>query len=664
MLLLSLGSSIIVHAEADDKSDVAYEKKLRMKKSIRLLSRGEVKVAGNYREIPLADTPEAALSERASDVLQKQTGVQVNRAGAPGTQSLLGIRGSNPSQVEYFLEGMPLPKPYNAPLNLETLPLPLFKAVDIFPSFIPSHLPATNIGGAMNFRLRDLSRGGEEYVTQTYVNSLLGSGVSFARLSETSLNFLNVEQSRNRYYYTSDNGTPNNPTDDTTQLRQNEDYSRVGYTGFLRHEVGAWRLTALADLSHTERGLPGVANQPLYAVRKTDDRLSSASAAQYSINDRQKLIFFGSATLDASVVKDPNAELFFLRGQSSSSPQVIAGLTYAYRNGGFDAAVHSRGQYQTIILNDARLAERREWQGATTIAYDKNLFRIAGQANATVNRDDAAANLLYATPAQVFDQAGVGASALAALRPLVFFTKEGALPPENTILEFYAQVSSAFRPPSLYERFGDNVFVTPSQNLKSENAIANAGGVRGSLPCFGPVICSLRSEIFLTGAHDYIIFTQNSARTLIAVNASSAQIFGVENEAMFNWPNHLLLSLRYTYLDARDYGNIPYYQDKYLPLRPRHHAVATLTAFYRSFRFIGMVEYRGAVFRDRYNSYAYYLDSKTLLDTGIDYIVHPPGGAQHIFNFTVKNVLDNTAVDIIGYTVPGRYFLAKWTTQF
>jgi hypothetical protein len=40
------------------------------------------------------------------------------------------------------------------------------------------------------------------------------------------------------------------------------------------------------------------------------------------------------------------------------------------------------------------------------------------------------------------------------------------------------------------------------------------------------------------------------------------------------------LSLRYTYLDARDYGSIPYYQDKYLPFRPRHHAVATLTLIF------------------------------------------------------------------------------------
>ena len=132
---------------------------LSLKKSrrpIRLLSRSEIRAAGNYREIPLADAPEAALSERASDVLQKQTGVQVNRAGAPGTQSILGVRGSTPDQVEYFLEDMPLPKPYNAPLNLETLPLPLLKSVEIFPSFIPSHLPAVNLGGALNFRLRDL----------------------------------------------------------------------------------------------------------------------------------------------------------------------------------------------------------------------------------------------------------------------------------------------------------------------------------------------------------------------------------------------------------------------------------------------------------------------------------------------------------------------------
>src|SRR5690606_33247239 len=153
--------------------------------------------AGNYREILLADASEAALSERASDVLQKQTGVQVNRAGAPGTQSLLGIRGSSPDQVEYFIDGMPLAKPLNAPLNLESLPLPLFRSVEIFPSFIPSHLPATNIGGALNFRLRDLAQGETSYLTQVMGSTPLGSSVAAARLTDATLNFVNFEQSRN-----------------------------------------------------------------------------------------------------------------------------------------------------------------------------------------------------------------------------------------------------------------------------------------------------------------------------------------------------------------------------------------------------------------------------------------------------------------------------------
>lgn len=643
-----------------DKCQVLSLKKTR--RPIRLIARGSVRAAGAYREIPLADAPEASLSERASDVLQKQSGIQVNRAGAPGTQSLLGIRGSGPDQVEYFLEGMPLPKPYNAPLNLETLPLPLFQGVEIFPSFIPSHLPAANIGGAMNFRLREVRERDTEYLTQVTATTLLGNTVSAARLTATSLNYVNFEQSRNRYTYLNNNGTTENSADDQTLWRNNEDFSRIGYTGFNRLNLGSWKLAALVDVNHSERGLPGVENLPLFKVRKTDDRVSAAASAHTNFTQSQSMTFFTSLTLDRSETYDPNRELLFAVRDKALSPQAMAGATYAFRSETVDIGVHARAKYQTILLNDTRIAERGEGQGAVSAAYDRSLFRLAAQTSGTLGQDSAGDTAFYATPAKNFVQQGASFSGLVGVRPLHFWGIDQSAPDAETFLEIYGQASSAYRAPSLYERFGDNIFVTPSANLKSEQALTNAAGIRASFRCFGSFACSLRSEAWLTGARDYILFTQNSARTMIAVNASSAQIWGVENEAALNWPGRALLSLRYTYLDARDYGNIPYYQDKFLPLRPRHHAVGTLTLFYQDFRLISTVEYRGAVFRDRYNSYVYYLASKLLVDAGIDYIFDK--GARHTLNFTVKNITDNRDVDLIGYTVPGRYFLVKWMAQW
>ncbi|MCS6972429.1 MAG: TonB-dependent receptor, partial [Leptospiraceae bacterium] len=562
---------------------------------------------------------------------------------------------------EYFLEGMPLPRPYNAPLNLETLPLPLFRSVEIYPSFIPAHLPATNIGGALDFRLRDCATG-TCYLTQSYANSLIGSGMALARLSAQSLHFANFEQSRNRYFFRSNSGTPENTADDKVLMRENEDFTRVGYTGFVRHKTGSWNFRGLLDLNYSERGLPGVENQPLSAVRKRDERYALAFSAEQSLTAAHKLIYFNSAVLDRSAIEDPKTELFFSRGQKSHSPQLLAGLTYAWRSTDFEVGLHTRGKYQNIVFNGAEIASRREAQGAMIAAYDKNLLRLALQANATAGEDSAAANAFFASAAKNFVQQGAGASGLFALRPLFLWRKPGDALHDKATLELYAQASSVYRPPTLYERFGDNVFVTPSEKLRSEQAITNAAGIRTAFPCAFNMSCSLRSEVWLTGARNYIIFTQNSARTLIAVNASSAQIFGVENEILLNVPERFLLSLRYTYLQAEDYGNIPYYQGKFLPLRPRHHAVGVLTIFAGTFRFIGSIEYRGAIFRDRYNSYFYYLESKTLLDLGVDFIFIR--GARHMLNLTVKNVLDDQRPDILGYPLPGRYLLAKWTAEW
>ncbi len=633
----------------------------KIRKPIRLISRSETSAAGNYREIPLADTPEAALSERASDVLQKQTGVQLNRVGAPGTQSFLGLRGSTPDQIEYFIEDMPLPRPYNAPLNLEATPVPLFRAVEIFSSFVPSHLPATNLGGALNFRLRELTAGDVSYLTQVSGNSLLGSSAALARLSDESLHFLNFEQSRNRYRYLNNNGTTENANDDRTELRQNEDFTRIGYTGFYRKKYGNSRVSALVDLMHSDRGLPGTVNLPLTAVRKADDRVSLATQYKNQLNERHSVQLTGAATLDRSDIFDPQREVLNQLRQQSLSPQLIAGATYSFRTQQIDGAVHGRGRYQSVTIADNRIGERQEAQAAVNAAWDPGLFRIAAQMGATTGSDHAAANAFFASAEKTIEQKGLSASGIAALRPLGFFSDSTKGTGDN-LLEIYAQVSSAYRAPTLYERFGDNIFVTPSDNLRNERALTNAGGVRTSLRCLRQLVCSMRSEAWLTGASDYILFTQNSARTLIAVNASSAQIWGVENELVLNWIERALLSLRYTYLDARDYGSVPYYQDKFLPQRPRHHAVASIAVLVGNFRLLSAVEYRGAIFRDRYNSYFFYLPSKLLWDTGVDYTI--VSAAKHTLNLTVKNITDNQDPDVIGYSLPGRYVLVKWTAEF
>jgi hypothetical protein len=58
----------------------------------------------------------------------------------------------------------------------------------------------------------------------------------------------------------------------------------------------------------------------------------------------------------------------------------------------------------------------------------------------------------------------------------------------------------------------------------------------------------------------------------------------------------------------------------------------------------------------------FYLPSKVLVDSGIDYTLQ--AGATHILNFTVKNITDDRETDFVGYPLPGRYFLCKWTAQF
>lgn len=655
LLGLLLPAALAAQSDCPDGENCNITAKLKTGRAVRLISQAEKRPAGSYREVPLADAPEAPLSERVSDILQRQSGVQVNRSGAPGTQSLLSVRAASPDQMEYFIEGVPLPRPFAAPLNLETLPLPLFRAVEIYPSFIPAHLPANNIGGALDFRLRQPA--GTGYLSQVMASALGATGIAAARTTDNSLHFVNVEQSRNVYSYPDNNGTTENSADDRRLQRQNEDYTRVGYTGFGRREIGRWHVAGLADASVADRGLPGTQGYPLTQVRRREERGAAAARLNYRLSRQHELQIFATASADRMQVSDAAREMLASTTETTLAPQVMAGAGYSLASGDFSLGLYARARYQDIARNSVFLARRHELQAASSAAYDSGIARLAAQLAGIVFADRAAANAFYASAGQENGGEGASASALLALRPLWLVRRD-----QQHLLELFAQVSSAYRPPSLFERFGDNIFVTPSENLRSEKALTNSAGVRGSARCPGGLTCSFRTEFWITGGRDYILFTQNSSRTLLAVNASAVQIYGIESEAMLSLPERFLLSVRYTWLDAHDYGNIPYYQDKYLPLRPRHHMILTVAYLWQNWRFTASTEFRGAVYRDRYNSYQYYQAARLTADAAVDYVWL--NAARHTFTLAMRNLTDNQTTDMIGYPLPGRYMLLKWMVEF
>jgi hypothetical protein len=61
--------------------------------------------------------------ETATSVLAQAVGVQVRRFGGLGGFSTLSIRGSNPNQVRFYLDGIPLTSAGRDVINLATLPI-------------------------------------------------------------------------------------------------------------------------------------------------------------------------------------------------------------------------------------------------------------------------------------------------------------------------------------------------------------------------------------------------------------------------------------------------------------------------------------------------------------------------------------------------------------
>ena len=85
-----------------------------------------------------------------SDILNKQSGITISRYGAPGSFSELSIRGSYSHQTNIYIDGILLNDALGGFINIEELPIDLFSQVELYRSYIPTHLPGNNIGGALD----------------------------------------------------------------------------------------------------------------------------------------------------------------------------------------------------------------------------------------------------------------------------------------------------------------------------------------------------------------------------------------------------------------------------------------------------------------------------------------------------------------------------------
>ncbi|HVR64261.1 MAG TPA: TonB-dependent receptor, partial [Polyangia bacterium] len=458
--------------------------------------------------------------------------------------------------------------------------------------------------------------------------------------------------------YAWDNGTRNNPADDETRVRQNDEI-RQG-------DAVVRAALALAPTRELQLSLSGLGR-------------------------RQGLAGFGTHL-------DPEARLTTLRG--------IASLTYTGRD---DLGPAGRLQVQAYTI----VSEQQFWDPPGILSYkpadtdDRTTtfgatvraaraatpwLKLAGIADGRVEtfqpteRRDGV-EMTGAPSSRLFGSAGAEADAwwerprlgvipslrwegardvhsgrtsfrelLPAGEPLFYsalLERLGLLQRATPALTFKANVGRYARQPSFLELYGDSGFVEGDPNLRPERAVNGDVGAsvrlenaRGALAIDG--------ALFGAAVSDLIQFQQDAYGRSHPENVGRARILGVEASADGRLGPHGRLVAQATFTDARDTSDNTGSRGRQLPLRPRFRAYVRPEA-----RAVAVGPVRAGVYADADVTGGNYIDAANFnqlparLLFGAGATVEWPRAGLRV-TASLQNIGNSSISDVTGLPLPGR----------
>lgn len=257
-----------------------------------------------------------------ADLLDEAPGVRVRRTGGPGSLATTSIRGSSPSQVAVYVDGVPVSSAQFGLVNLADLPLDHLDRIEVYRSGAPARFASAGIGGVVNLVTRDATDGaaatdlGE---TITAMEGRIGGG-SFGTVRSAGLvrgrlgaldHLVSYHQLRSNgdFTFRHDPTTPHNPSDDAADTTfANADFTEHALLVKLGGPLaGGLTLDLQGDWFWKEAGNPGHHGY-LYEEARVENRRSGVRAdvaTGDALGDRVEVVVSGFAHRSRNVYTNP-----------------------------------------------------------------------------------------------------------------------------------------------------------------------------------------------------------------------------------------------------------------------------------------------------------------------------------------------------------------------
>lgn len=201
------------------------------------------------------------------------------------------------------------------------------------------------------------------------------------------------------------------------------------------------------------------------------------------------------------------------------------------------------------------------------------------------------------------------------------------------------------RLPSFLELFGDRAFFRPNPTLRPESAWSTELGLRAAGTLWQRLQLSLEAHGFHRRTDDLIDVLRDGP-TLRARNVGTATAAGLEIEARARLGELVAAQLSYTFLEARDYTDVPERRGKRLPGRPPHSVWLRLDGGlpFLAARAFYELDYASWVFLDPANLQP--RPARYLHALGIQLGPLPTSRAGLQLAVEMRNLLDTRAVEV------------------
>jgi outer membrane receptor protein involved in Fe transport len=546
---------------------------------------------------------------------------RVREFGGPGHQVTMGLRGAAAHQTAVLLDGVPLPDPTGAGVDLSAIPAAFIDRMEILRGAASLQAGSGALGGLVNL------------VTPS--EKVEGF---FGRLSAGSFNTYNgnvgtaFESGKSRFMlvasglstsgdfdFLDDRGTVYNPYDDEWRVRGNNDAIRGGYLlkGSFR-PFESFELKLTHQLVGTERGVPG-----LLGFTSTQARESAWSG----VLDLRGRLPLGESSLEMGAnllltgqhFKDPLGELTGVPIDNRQEGRYLEVFTAGVFPLGRPHLLWARLSFFNGDLRDDALEDP-----------DRNSVSARAGAELTFLSD--ALKIVPGVGVEYFSDAGFQwAPAL------------GVVAEVADRLFLRANLARAYRAPNFVELYFQGGQAVGNPDLEPESAWSADAGIEW----IGLEKWRFALAGFYSRYSDLIVFEPSSNFRYCPLNVGEADMGGLELEIGGEVTDGLEISGHYTLLLTANRTGQPNREGKQLPGRPRH--TAGIRAWGKWKRLLAEADlyYVSSNFYNEVNNKE--LDSRLLLAAGVG--VDVGWGIEMMLQ--AKNILNDQVSDVRGLPLPG-----------